>query len=67
MCIRDSTASIRYDINENIRLSAGISNLFDEAPPLIDTARVFGVSNTPIGNGYDLDGRRFFGSMRVRF
>ena len=61
------TASIRYDINENIRLSAGISNLFDEAPPLIDTARVFGVSNTPIGNGYDLDGRRFFGSMRVRF
>ncbi|MWV27326.1 TonB-dependent receptor domain-containing protein [Aurantiacibacter rhizosphaerae] len=61
------TISLRYDITENIRLRAGISNLFDEAPPLIDTNEVFGISNTPIGNGYDLDGREFFGSVRVRF
>ncbi|KLE33775.1 TonB-dependent receptor domain-containing protein [Aurantiacibacter luteus] len=61
------TASLRYDFNDRIVLRAGVNNVFDEAPPLIDTNEVFGVSNVPIGNGYDLDGREFFGSISVRF
>ena len=61
------TVSLRYDFNENITLRAGVTNVFDEAPPLIDTNEVFGRSNTAIGNGYDLNGREFFGSLSVRF
>ncbi|APE27077.1 TonB-dependent receptor domain-containing protein [Aurantiacibacter gangjinensis] len=61
------TLSLRYDFNDDITLRAGITNVFDEAPPLIDTNEVFGISNTPIGNGYDLNGREFFGSISVRF
>ncbi|PIW54180.1 MAG: TonB-dependent receptor [Sphingomonadales bacterium CG12_big_fil_rev_8_21_14_0_65_65_10] len=61
-----SSASIRVDFDRfNIRL--GVSNIFDQAPPLVDTNEVFGISNTPIGNGYDLDGREFFGSISFEF
>ena len=61
------TVSLRYNFSDDITLRAGISNVFDENPPLIDTAQVFGISNTPIGNGYDLDGREYFGSINIRF
>lgn len=61
------TASLRYEYNDDISLRFGVSNVFDEAPPLIDTAEVLGISNTPIGNGYDLNGRQYFGSVSVRF
>ncbi len=62
----EHTISLRYD-NQTFRIIAGISNLFDTAPPLIDTNEVFGISNTPIGNGYNLDGREFFASVLYRF
>jgi len=61
------TVSLRWDFNEMITLRAGVTNIFDENPPLIDTGEVFGRSNTPIGNGYDLNGREFFGSLNLRF
>lgn len=61
------TISMRYEFSDFITLRAGVTNLFDEAPPLIDTNEVFGVSNISIGNGYDLDGREFFGSISIRF
>jgi len=61
------TISLRYDFSDDITLRAGVTNLLDDSPPLIDTNEVFGVSNTPIGNGYDLNGREFFGSISVRF
>ncbi len=61
------TVSLRYDFNEDITLRVGVTNVFDEAPPLIDTSEVFGISNTAIGNGYDINGREFFGSLSVRF
>ncbi len=60
-------ASIRYDFNDKITLRAGVSNIFDKNPPLVDGSEVFSVNNVPIGNGYDLDGREFFGSVSVRF
>lgn len=62
----EHTASIRWD-NGTIRIIAGVTNIFDTAPPLIDTNEVFGISNVPIGNGYNLDGREFFGQLLYRF
>jgi len=62
----EHTASIRWD-NGTLRIIAGVTNIFDKAPPLIDTNEVFGISNTPIGNGYNLDGREFFGQVLYRF
>ena len=51
--------------NSNWRIVGGIRNLFDEEPPLVDGNEVFSISNVPIGNGYDLDGRTFFASVRL--
>lgn len=62
----EHTASIRWD-NQTIRIIAGVTNIFDTAPPLIDTNEVFGISNTPIGNGYNLNGREFFMQVLYRF
>ena len=60
------TASVRYS-NDEWTLRVGVSNIFDKAPPLVDSSEVFAISNTPIGNGYDLDGREFFMSMSKKF
>ena len=62
----EHTISLRWD-NGDYRVIAGITNLFNEDPPLIDTNEVFGISNTPIGNGYDLDGREYFVQLLARF
>ncbi|QUL36613.1 TonB-dependent receptor domain-containing protein [Erythrobacter sp. JK5] len=62
----EHTISLRFDSGP-FRIIAGITNLFDESPPLIDTNEVFGISNIPIGNGYDLDGREYFAQVRYRF
>ena len=62
----ESSASVRWD-NGDIRLIVGIANIFDETPPLVDSNEVFAISNVPIGNGYDLDGREFFGQLLYRF
>lgn len=60
------SASIRYDA-DTWTVRAGVSNVFDKEPPLVDSNEVFSISNTPIGNGYDLDGREFFASFSKRF
>ncbi len=60
------SASVRYE-NDEWTLRVGVSNIFDKAPPLVDSNEVFAISNTPIGNGYDLDGREFFMSVAKRF
>ena len=60
------TASLRYR-TDTWTLRAGVSNIFDKAPPLVDSSEVFAISNTPIGNGYDLDGREFFMSVSKKF
>ena len=60
------SASIKYT-EENWEARVGVSNIFDKAPPRVDGSEVFSVNNVPIGNGYDLDGREFFGSVRYKF
>jgi iron complex outermembrane receptor protein len=62
----EHTASIRWD-NGDFRIIAGITNIFDTAPPLVDSSEVLAIANTPIGNGYDLDGREFFAQLLYRF
>ena len=61
------TASIRYNFDDFITLRAGVSNLFDKAPPRVDLSEVLAIANAPIGNGYDLNGCEFFGSINVKF
>lgn len=63
----EHTTSVRWD-NGDLRLILGIRNIFDEAPPQVSSrAGILQISNTPIGNGYDLNGREFFGQVLYRF
>ena len=56
--------SVTYQGNTwNIR--AGVRNVFDAEPPVVDPNEVFSVNNTPLGVGYDLWGRTYFLSTRV--
>jgi len=52
--------SLTYRKEDNYSIGIGVRNVFDAKPPRIDTASVFGRNNTPLGSGYDLNGRRFF-------
>lgn len=61
-----SNASLRFEF-DRFGIRVGVTNIFDRDPPLIDTNEVFGISNTPIGNGYDLNGREFFASVSAKF
>ncbi len=62
----EHTASIRWD-NGNFRIIAGITNLFNTAPPRVDSSEVFAIANTPLGAGYNLNGREYFAQMLYRF
>jgi len=61
------TVSLRYNLSDTLVLRAGINNVFDTSPPQVDGNEIFSVSNIPIGNGYDLNGREYFGSVSFRF
>ncbi|ABC62380.1 TonB-dependent receptor domain-containing protein [Erythrobacter litoralis] len=60
------TVSFRYRTG-TWTFRAGIDNLFDTAPPLVDGNEVLAIANTAIGNGYDYDGREFFFSVEKSF
>ncbi|MEM9084490.1 MAG: TonB-dependent receptor [Pseudomonadota bacterium] len=62
----EHTASVRWD-NGKFRIIAGITNIFYNDPPLVDDNEVFSISNVPIGNGYNFDGREFFAQVLYRF
>jgi iron complex outermembrane receptor protein len=62
----EHTASVRWD-NGTFRVIAGVTNIFDTSPPLVDSNEVLAISNIPIGNGYNLDGREFFAQLLYRF
>ncbi len=62
----EHAASIRYTADTWV-LRAGVTNIFNKKPPLVDGSEVFSISNTPIGNGYDLDGRQYFFSLTKDF
>ena len=62
----EHTASVRWD-NDDFRVILGVTNVFNTAPPRVDSAEVFAIANTPLGAGYNLNGREFFGQLLVRF
>lgn len=53
------STSVRYS-GDDWGLLIGVNNVFDKAPPLVSPREVFSVTNVPIGNGYDLNGREYF-------
>lgn len=49
---------------------AGIRNVFDQEPPMVDGSEfndVLAINNTPIGYGYDLRGRTYFVNVAANF
>ncbi|MEM7780120.1 MAG: TonB-dependent receptor [Pseudomonadota bacterium] len=60
------TASIRYR-GPNFTVLVGVDNIFNTAPPQVDSTEVTSVANTAIGLGYDYDGREFFASVQFEF
>ncbi|NVK55173.1 MAG: TonB-dependent receptor, partial [Alteromonadaceae bacterium] len=51
--------SISYDF-DSIQVSAGIRNVFNDAPPAVDPGGVFSNTNIPLGVNYDTNGRTPF-------
>ncbi|RGP39976.1 hypothetical protein BPTFM16_00252 [Altererythrobacter insulae] len=60
------TVSLRYQA-DTFTVTVGVDNIFNTAPPLVDSSEVLAIANTAIGNGYDYDGREFFASIRYEF
>ena len=56
-----------YYYGDRWTVGGGIRNAFDEAPPIVDGTEVLAINNTPIGYGYDLQGRTFFLNVGVSF
>ncbi len=53
-------AASLYWYGDTITVGAGIRNVFDETPPLVDGSEILSINNVPIGAGYDLMGRTYF-------
>lgn len=56
--------SFRYDINDNLELYGGATNLFDNGPPFLGANQVQ-VNTNP--STYDVIGRRFFMGITARY
>ena len=48
-------------------IGGGVRNVFDDEPPQVDSSEVFSIRNTPIGVGYDLNGRTYFLNIAANF
>lgn len=59
------TFSLYYEA-DTWTLGAGVRNLTDEAPPLVDSTEILSVNNAPIGYGYNLAGRAYFLNLKYR-
>ncbi len=49
-----------YWYGDTLTIGAGIRNVFDESPPLVDGTEYLALNRIPIGYGYDLNGRVYF-------
>ena len=45
----------------------GIRNVFNQEPPMVDGDEVLAINNTPIGYGYDVNGRTFYFNVAATF
>jgi len=61
-------AGVSYNNEDNDwGVTLSVSNIFDREPPRADSSEVVTVGNAVIGNGYDLEGRKFFIQLRKGF
>ncbi|MGI9237649.1 MAG: TonB-dependent receptor domain-containing protein [Woeseiaceae bacterium] len=56
-----------YYYGDRWTFGGGIRNLLDEEPPVVDGTEVQAINNTPIGYGYDINGRTFFVNVGIDF
>lgn len=56
-----------YYYGDRWTFGGGIRNLLDEEPPIVDGTEILAVNNTPIGYGYDINGRTFFLNVGINF
>ena len=56
-----------YYYGDKWTLGGGIRNAFNKKPPVVDGTEVQSINNTPIGYGYDVNGRTFFLNVGVNF
>lgn len=62
--------NLSYELTDNVRLRAGVDNLFDQAPPLEEVnpgLPSFLLPGGSYSNQYDLFGRRFFAGINLEF
>ena len=60
------TASLYYR-GDTWTIGAGVRNVFDQEPPTVDSSEVTAFNNTPLGLGYDLQGRTYYVNLAKRF
>jgi iron complex outermembrane receptor protein len=58
--------SLNYS-GDNYSVTAGLQNVFNDAPPKVDGEGVFSTRNIPLGVGYDLFGRSAYLSVGYTF
>ena len=58
--------SVSYDFNDNVVVTAGIQNLWDKEPPLVDRVGVPNRLNAVSSSGFDFIGRTFFLNTRFK-
>ncbi len=56
-----------YFYGDSWTIGAGLRNVFNEEPPLVDGAEVFSFNNVPFGAGYDILGRTLFANIAYNF
>lgn len=60
------STSIRYT-GDDWTMVVGVNNLLNTDPPLVDGTELTQQNNVLIGNGYELDGRQYFLTLRKEF
>ena len=56
-----------YYFGDMWTIGGGVRNVLNEKPPVVDGTEILAVNNTPIGYGYDINGRVFFFNVAVNF
>lgn len=56
-----------YYRGDSWTIGGGVRNVFDQQPPVVDSSEVTAYNNTPLGVGYDLQGRTFFMNIAKKF
>jgi iron complex outermembrane receptor protein len=60
------SASVTYT-SDTWSAQLGMRNVFDTAPPAVDSSAVLANNNVPLGYGYDINGRTIFLNVNKRF